>query len=232
MGPSEVSNGERRAWHRLDDAERAALMACGHVHTWQAGEILAMQGSPPSSMFVILQGWVKITATNYRGDNALIAARGQGEIVAELSSISGLPHNATIQAIHEVRVLVIPRDRLLPVLRRKPRIHEELLRTAAIRLQQSDRLRLEAGSPDFRQRLAANLLELALQYDPHLEDAREIVFHETQEELANFARVSRSTLIRGLDELKKLGVVQTARNRVTVIRPDLLRDLAAGRPVK
>ena len=56
------------------------------------------------------------------------------------------------------------------------------------------------------------------------------MLHETQEDLASFARVSRSTLIRGMDELKKLGVVQTGRHRVTIIRPDILRDLAAGRP--
>ncbi len=230
MGPLEVGNGERRAWHRLTDAEKAALTACGYVRTWQPGEILAMQGSPPSSMFVIQQGWVKITATNYRGDNAPLAARGPAEIVGELSPISGLPRTATIQAIDEVRALVIPRDRLRAVLRQKPRISEELLRTAAIRLQQSDRLRLESGGPDFPQRLAAVLLELALQYDPDWEAASEVVLYETQEDLASFARVSRSTLIRGMDELKKLGVVQTARHRVTIIRPDILRDLAAGRP--
>lgn len=230
MGSSEVSSGERRAWHRLTEAERAALTACGHVRTWQSGEILALQGSAPSSMFVILRGWVKITATNYRGDTAPLAARGPAEIVGELGPIAGLPRMATIHAMDEVRALVIPRDRLLAVLRSKPRISEELLRTAAIRLQQSDRLRLEAGGPDFPQRLAAVLLELALQYDPDWEAAREIVLHETQEDLASYARVSRSTLIRGLDELKRLGVVQTARHRVTIVRPDVLRDLAAGRP--
>jgi len=57
-----------------------------------------------------------------------------------------------------------------------------------------------------------------------------VVVHETQEDLASYARVSRSTLIRGLDELKRLGVVRTARHRVTIVRPDILRDLAAGRP--
>jgi CRP-like cAMP-binding protein len=230
VGPLEISSNERRAWHRLTEAERAALTACGQVRTWQPREILAMQGSPPSGMFVILQGWVKITATNYRGDNAPLAARGPAEIVGELSPISGLPRTATIQAIDVVRALVIPRERLMGVLRRKPRISEELLRTAAIRLQQSDRLRLESGGPDFPQRLAAVLLELALQYDPDWEAASEVVLHETQEDLASFARVSRSTLIRGLDEMKKLGVVQTGRHRVTIIRPDILRDLAAGRP--
>ena len=55
------------------------------AQTWSALVRGAMQGSPPSSMFVIFEGWVKITATNYRGDNAPLAARGQGEIVGELS---------------------------------------------------------------------------------------------------------------------------------------------------
>jgi CRP-like cAMP-binding protein len=179
-------------------------------------------------MFVILRGWVKITATNYRGDDAPLAARGPAEIVGELAPISGLPRTATIQAMDEVQALVIPRDRLMAVLRRRPRISEELLRTAAIRLQQSDRLRLESGGPDFSQRLAAVLLELALQYDPDWAAATSLPLNVTQEDLASYARVSRSTLIRGLDELKKHGVVHTARHRITILRPDLLRDLAAG----
>jgi CRP/FNR family transcriptional regulator, cyclic AMP receptor protein len=98
----------------------------------------------------------------------------------------------------------------------------------AIRQQQSDRLRLESGGGDFPQRLAALLLELALQYDPDWEIRHEVVLRETQGDLASFARVSRSTLIRGLDELRKRGVLHTARNRVTIVRPDILRELAAG----
>ncbi|HEY7592411.1 MAG TPA: Crp/Fnr family transcriptional regulator [Actinophytocola sp.] len=230
MGPSETGNGERRAWHRLTVAEQNALTTPGQQRIWQSGEFLAMQGSPPSSMFVIIRGWVKITATNYRGDNAPLAARGPGEIVGELAPISGLPRGATIQAMDEVCAWVITAERLLAVLSRNPRIAMELLRSLAFRLQQSDRLRLESGGTEFPQRLAALLLELALQYDPDWAAASEVVLHQTQEDLASFARVSRSTLIRGLDELKRIGVVKTARHRVTIIRPDILRDLAAGRP--
>ncbi|WP_291410513.1 Crp/Fnr family transcriptional regulator [Actinophytocola sp.] len=223
-------SGKRRAWHRLTAAERTALTESGYVHTWSPGEILAMQGSPPSSMFVILRGWVKITATNYRGDDAPLAARGPAEIVGELSPITGIPRTATIHAIDEVQALVIPRERLMAVLRRRPRISLELFRTAAIRQQQSDRMRLESGGADFPQRLAAVLLELALQYDPDWEAATAVDLNVTQDDLASYARVSRSTLIRGLDELKRQGVVRTARHRITVLRPDLLRDLAAGTP--
>jgi CRP/FNR family transcriptional regulator, cyclic AMP receptor protein len=228
MGSSEIGRDERRAWHRLTAAEQAALLACGLMRGWGPGEILALQGSPPSNMFVIFQGFVKITATNRRGDNAPLAARGPAEIVGELAPISGLPRIATIQAIDEVRALVIPRDRLLALLEQMPRISAELFRSAVFRMQQSDRLRLESGGPDFPQRLAAVLLELAVQYDPDWEVATEMVLPDTQEDLASFARVSRSTLIRGLDELKKRGVLRTARHRVTIIRPDILRDLAAG----
>lgn len=230
MGPSETGTGERRAWYRLSDEEQAALLACGQSRTWQPGAFLAMQGSPPSSMYVIQRGWVKITTTNYRGEGAPLAARGPGEIVGELAPISGLPRTATIQAIDEVTALVIPGNRLRDVLRQRPRISEELLRTAAIRLQQSDRLRLESGGPDFTQRLAAVLLELALQYDPEWQASTSVDLKVTQDDLASYARVSRSTLIRGLEELKRRKVVGTARNRVTILVPTALRDLAAGNP--
>jgi CRP-like cAMP-binding protein len=229
MGSAENGSGERRAWHRLTEAERAAFLAFGRERTWQSGEILAMQGDPPGNVFVILDGWVKITVTNQRGDHAPLAVRGKGDIVGELGPISGLPRSATIEAIDVVRALVIPGERLLAILQREPRISAELFRTAAVRQQQSDRLRLEAGGSD-PQQLAAILVERALQYDPDWERASEVVLPETQEDLASFARVSRSTLIRGLDELKRLGVLETARHRVTIVRPDILRNLAAGSP--
>lgn len=135
-----------------------------------------------------------------------------------------------MSAIDEVRTLVVPREKFLGVLRDRPRIAEEIFRTAAIRLQQSDRLRLEAGGPDFPQRLAAVLLELALQHAVDWTDGRQVDLRFNQGELAGFARVSRSTLIRGLEELRRLGVVRTARQRVTITRPRALRELAAGRP--
>ncbi|MFE6613829.1 Crp/Fnr family transcriptional regulator [Amycolatopsis sp. NPDC057786] len=217
-------------WGRLTPAEQSALRHAGHVKVWRPGQILALQGSPPTSMFVVLHGWVKISATNYRGEDAPLAARGPAEIVGELAPISGLPRSATMSAIDEVRTLVVPREKFLGVLRDRPRIAEEIFRTAAIRLQQSDRLRLEAGGPDFPQRLAAVLLELALQQAVDWTDGQQVDLRFNQGELAGFARVSRSTLIRGLEELRRLGVVRTARQRVTITRPRALRELAAGRP--
>jgi CRP-like cAMP-binding protein len=222
-------NGERRAWLRLTDDERAALTAAGRMKVWSPGEILSLQGGSPSSMFVVLKGWVKIVATNYRGDNAPLAARGPAEIVGEMAPMSGFPRVATIQAIDEVHTLVVAREKLLHVLRQRPNIAAELFRITAIRLQQSDRLRLESGGSDFPQRLAAVLLELTLQYASWPEDG-EVSLPFNQGELASFARVSRSTLIRGLDELKRLGVVSTARQRITIMHPGTLRELAAGRP--
>jgi len=230
MGAPAAENGERRAWYRLTEAERAALTEAGNMKVWRPGEIIALQGSPPTSMFVVLRGWVKISATNYRGDDAPLAARGPAEIIGEMAPISGLPRTATMSAIDEVHTLVVARERLLGVLRRRPHIAEELLRTAAIRLQQSDRLRLESGGPDFPQRLAAVLLELALQYAPDWAEGRQVKLKFNQGELASFARVSRSTLVRGLDELRKLGVVETARQHITIMHPETLRELAAGRP--
>ncbi|GAB2756659.1 Crp/Fnr family transcriptional regulator [Amycolatopsis magusensis] len=229
-GSSITEAEERRAWLRLTPDERSALTAAGHRKVWSPGQVLVLQGSPPSSMFVVLRGWVKISATNYRGDDAPLAARGPAEIVGELAPISGLPRTATISAIDEVHTLLVTREKLLGVLRARPRIAEEIFRTAAIRLQQSDRLRLESGGPDFPQRLAAVLLELALQHEFDWAGGNQVDLRFNQGELADFARVSRSTLIRGLDELRKLGVVRTARQRITITHPRALRELAAGRP--
>ncbi|HET9137968.1 Crp/Fnr family transcriptional regulator [Actinophytocola sp.] len=225
-----VPDGESRAWHRLTRPEQAALWEAGTTRDWEPGEIIIRQGEPPGCMYVILSGWVKLSMTNQRGDNAPIAARGPGEIIGELAAISGRPRNSTIQAISTVHALVIPQERLRTVLQNCPRIAQELLSVVALRLEQSDRLRLEAGGPAFPQRLAATLLELTHQYSPDAAENAHIDLPFTQDELAAFARVSRSTLVRGLDELRGLRILRTARRRITVINLPALRDLATGRP--
>lgn len=225
-------HAETRAWHRLTAAEQAALTAAGYTRVWRSGEIIALQGGPPGSMFVILRGWVKISVANERGDNAPIAARGPGEIVGELAPISGRPRTAAIEAIGTVQTLVVPADRLRDTLRQRPHIAEELLSAAAVRLQQSDRLRLEAGGTvgtDFTRRLAAVLMELVHQCVPDATGAEPVDLPFGQDDLAGFARVSRSTLVRGLDRLRALGLVTTARRRVTIVRLHALQDLAIGR---
>jgi CRP/FNR family cyclic AMP-dependent transcriptional regulator len=225
-----VPDGESRAWHRLTAAEQTALWEAGTTRVWRPGEIMIRQGEPPGCAYVILSGWVKLSVTNERGDNAPTAARGPGEIIGELAAISGRPRNSTIQAISTVHALVIPQERLRTVLQNCPRIAQELLSVVAIRLEQSDRLRLEAGGPAFPQRLAATLLELTYQYSPDVAEDAHIDLPFTQDELAAFARVSRSTLVRGLDELRAHHILETARRRVTVINLPALRNLAAGRP--
>ncbi|HWM02619.1 MAG TPA: Crp/Fnr family transcriptional regulator [Actinophytocola sp.] len=223
-----IQGRKHRSWLQLTDTERAALAEAGYNRVWQPGHVLALQGGPPRGMFVILRGWVRITAANHRGDSVPLAARGPGEIVGELSPMSGLPRMATIQALDEVETLVVPRDRLLAVLGRHPGISEELLRTAAIRLLQTDRLGVEAGGSHVPQRLAAVLLERALKDDPEWHAAIDLHLSVTQDDLASHAQVSRRALTRGLNELRTQGVIQTGRQRVTIIRPDVLRELAAG----
>jgi CRP/FNR family transcriptional regulator, cyclic AMP receptor protein len=228
-----VSDGtldsDSRAWFRLTPEDRAALTDAGYSRTWRSGETLASQGAPPGSTYVIRSGWVKISATNDRGDNAPLALRGPGEIVGELAPISDRPRNATIRAITDVTALVIPRDRLLDVLSRRPRITHALIHASAVRLEQSDRLRLETGHPDFPQRLAAVLLELANQVDPTLQSSP-VDLPFTQDDLAALARVSRSTLIRGLDKLRATGAVTTARGHVRIADPQALHDFAGKSP--
>jgi CRP/FNR family transcriptional regulator, cyclic AMP receptor protein len=224
-----MSNARGRAWHRLSPGDQAALTAAGYIRTWQPGDFIALQGDPPGGLIVILHGRVKISVTNDRGESAPIAARGPGHIIGELSPIADVPRTATMQAIEETRSLIIPRDRLLAVLAKNPAITNELLSAAAIRLQESDRLRLETGGPDFSARFASLLVELCAQCSPDAGDDDLIDLPFGQEELAGFARVSRSTLVRGLDELRTLGVIKTSRRRVTIVRLRALRDLAHGK---
>ena len=52
---------------------------------------------------------MRVTATAGDGEETLLAERGAGEILGELSGIDGQPRSASVTAIEEVRGLVVLR---------------------------------------------------------------------------------------------------------------------------
>jgi len=48
----------------------------------------------------------------------------------------------------------------------------------------------------------------------------------SQQDLAHWAGLSREGAVKGLKDLRDDGIIVTGRKRVTVLRPDALRELA------
>ena len=88
----------------LDGQARQALATASHHHLFAGGESIVRQGAPGDSMFVVLNGRVRVVLEPSGQEVAMIPAGG---FFGEMSMLTGDPRTATVKAVDDATVLEI-----------------------------------------------------------------------------------------------------------------------------
>ena len=112
----------------------------------------------------LLAGRVKIASISENGKERVLAFRGPGEVLGELSAIDGRPRSASVITVDPVEALVVPAREFRLFLEKTPRMMFFLLQRLIGRLREADRKRVEFGVTDTIGRVAARLVELSDSY--------------------------------------------------------------------
>jgi CRP/FNR family cyclic AMP-dependent transcriptional regulator len=194
---------------------------------FRKGQALFHEGGRSDRVVALLRGRVKVSTTTAGGREIVLAFRGPGDLLGELSAIDGQPRSASVEAIEPVEALAIAPADFRGFLTENPEIALMLLETLSRRLRDADRKRIEYGAHDTVGRVAARLLELADQYgEPDPQGVR-IALPISQEELAGWTGASREAVSKALQTLREAGWVVTERRRITVCDPEALRRRSA-----
>jgi CRP/FNR family cyclic AMP-dependent transcriptional regulator len=205
---------------RLPDPDADALVACGTRRSWRAGEIVFTEGEPADRVVVLLTGRVKVSSLSDTGE-VVLAFRGRGALLGEISAIDRGPRSATVTAVDRVDGLEISAVAFWNYLAGHPAASLLLLRTLAGRLRDADRKRIEFGTHDAVGRVARRLVELADRFGEPTKDGIRIGLRFSQEELAGWTGTSREAVVKALRRLRDRECVRTSR--MTVIVTDLER---------
>lgn len=214
-------------WAGLDTGTHHALMSSGRSLRFSSGQTLCREGEESSSVLVLQSGHVRILGSTSDGREVVVGVRGEGDVVGELAAIDDLPRSATVQALDDVRALEIPGRTFVHLCRTQSRISWALVLVLSSRLRDVGKQWLELGGGTALRRVAAQLMQLAVQHGvPRGEDI-EIAVPATQAELAMTAAISRESWARVTRDLRLQGVISTGRRQVTIHRLAELRRLAS-----
>ena len=212
----------------IDDEQRAWLHQRGVVRTFAAGSALFLEHERSTRVLVLLSGRVKIASTSEDGRERVLAFRGAGEVLGELSAIDGRPRSATVTAIEPVEALAVSAGDFRAFLEDSPRVTLYLLGKLVARLREADRKRAEFGASDTIGRVAARLVELARDYGREQPGGGVLIdLPITQEELASWVGSSREGVNKALHTLRSLGWVDVERRQFTVLDLDALQRRSA-----
>ncbi len=208
----------------LDERARAALATLGRRRHVDAGTTLFVEGDIGGSVIIVHSGHVKVFATSANGHERVLAVRGPGDVLGDLSAIDGHPRSASGMTVDEAEVQIVRADEFREYLAENPGAALALLHVVIERMRDSDRLRVEFGALDATARVAMRLVELAETVGEPSGHGIRLTVPLTQDDLAAWIAASREAVARALASLRKRGLIETARREITVIDLAGLRD--------
>lgn len=171
----------------------------------ERGWVLFREGERGESLFVIVEGRIKVGRSNWDGRQNVVAILGPGELFGELSVFDGGPRTMTATAIGHVLLLELDGPSLDVLLFRHPEVGRELLRSLAGRLCRTNDSMADLVFLDVAARVAKVLLNLAERFG-RLTVAGLMIYHELrQDEVANLVGTSRETANRALVDFARRG---------------------------
>jgi CRP-like cAMP-binding protein len=122
------------------------------------GVVLMRQGDPPASMYLILEGAVSIAIAGEGGVSHEVAISAAGDIVGEMSLMTGANRNATATAIARLRALKIEKGDIEALLKSSPELADRFAQTLAKRQHELDEAahratRVESQEMDILERM-------------------------------------------------------------------------------
>src|SRR2546423_11406790 len=91
----------------LDEPERADLMQRAHRRRYRRGATVFHEGGGSDEVVVVLSGRVKVSTVTGDGKEVVLAFRGPGDLLGELSAIDDEPRSATVGALEPVEAAVV-----------------------------------------------------------------------------------------------------------------------------
>jgi CRP-like cAMP-binding protein len=98
----------------------------------EPGTVLMRQGDPASAMYILLEGAVSVTIATPTGEQE-VAVSAAGDVVGEMSLMTGAPRTATVTALTGLRILEVDKQAIENLLKASPNLFQEFSRVLAQR---------------------------------------------------------------------------------------------------
>ncbi|MDH3306694.1 MAG: Crp/Fnr family transcriptional regulator [Acidimicrobiia bacterium] len=200
----------------LHPADLEALASAGEVVEKYPGTHLFREGADATAAYVIERGQVEL----YRGssDDRRVVGRAQtGTVLGDIAMFRGEPYISSARAVDAVTAFRFDRDKLLPVLFRRPVITLRWLVAGLSQLESTQRRVLGLKHRTVKDQVAELLLDEA--------DTRREV-HLSQSAIAGLLGASRQTVNEALGMLRADQYIATGYRSVRLVDPEGLARVA------
>src|SRR5580765_5843807 len=195
------------------DADVRRLISISRRRRFARNDVVFHHDDPGDSLHLIAGGRFAIRIMTPLGDTAILAVRGPGESFGEMALVGDLPRRtATVAALEDAETFAIHKDDFERIRADHPSVDDVLFAFLVAEVRTLDTRLLEALYVSADRRILRRLGDL-------VGDVPGSELPLTQEELAELAGTSRSTVNRVLRNEERRGTVALSRGRIRVLDP-------------
>ncbi|MGB5972880.1 MAG: Crp/Fnr family transcriptional regulator [Nodosilinea sp.] len=199
--------------------EEAVAEATRHVVSRRhpANQVILLENDWGSSVYFILEGWVKIRTYNLDGKEVTLNILGKGELFGEMAPLEEVPRSTDVITLVPTVIGSMPASDFVTLLNTQPLAGIRLSQLMARRLRQVNR-RLRLRESDSTSRVADIILFLADGQGQRSSSGIEIP-NLPHRELSSLSGLARETVTRVLSKLEKKGLIVRDKDLMSI--PDV-----------
>jgi len=182
-----------------------------------ANQVILLENDWGSSVYFILEGWVKIRTYNLDGKEVTLNILGKGEIFGEMAALDEVPRSTDVITLAPTIIGNMPAQDFVQLIYSEPMAGVRLAQLMGRRLRQVNR-RLRLRESDSMSRVADTILFLADGQGKQTTEGVEIP-NLPHRELSSLSGLARETVTRVLTKLEKKGLIKRDQDILRI--PDM-----------
>jgi len=190
------------------------------------GEAVFREGEEGNSLYVVVEGRVKVTVSSGEGSEMVMATLRPPQVFGELSLVDGGRRSATAVALEPTILLGLDRNSLLDVMHRYHTPVDDLLRTLGALIRRLTDQASDLVFLDLQGRVAKLLVTSADRDGADHDGVVTVDLGLTQSELAEMVGGSRQSLNQALHTFEHRGWIEIRGHEVGVLDPEALKRRA------
>jgi CRP-like cAMP-binding protein len=131
-----------------------------NLHFFNTGQLIFREGDPGRSIYLILDGQVKVFTKDYQGEEFQLATLGSNHFFGEMAFLTGKPRSSSVATVQESLLGEISYNNMRRLMMRYPQVKLVLVKYYKERVEDSRKKRAQANIKERRQqpRLKERLL--------------------------------------------------------------------------
>ncbi|MFZ4665888.1 MAG: Crp/Fnr family transcriptional regulator [Prochlorotrichaceae cyanobacterium] len=175
------------------------------VRKHEANQVILLENDWGSSVYLVIEGWVKIRTYNLDGKEITLNILGKGELFGEMAPLDEVPRSTDVLTLAPTVIANMPSQDFVQLIHTEPMAGVRLAQLMARRLRQVNR-RLRLRESDSTARVVDIILFLAEGQGTNSPQGVQIP-NLPHRELSSLSGLARETVTRVLSKLEKKGAI-------------------------